>query len=259
MEYGISTVAYLQLPLADALARIAQLAPLAELRCDSTHCISEPRNACVALAARADGLRFSVHGPFLGQQIWSSDVAVRRAAVADHRRFIELAASVGAEVYVLHPDYSVEPTAADPRIVAALHDSFARLGELQAEFGLIVAVENMPGVGHSHFSSPEFDTDGLPIVVDVGHAHLSACLPEMLERRDIVHWHLHDNLGYGDDPHLAVGQGTIDWTLVLGRVRESVVERGATVVLELNSDADVVASLAYLRTVEGHLPALPAV
>jgi sugar phosphate isomerase/epimerase len=258
VEYGISTVAYLQLPLADALARIAQLAPLAELRCDSAHCISEPRNARAALAARAEGLRFSVHGPFLKQQIWSSDAAVRRAAVADHRRFIELAASVGAKVYVLHPDYSTEPAPADPHVIAALHDSFAQLSELQAKFGLTVAVENMPGVGHSQFSTPEFDTGGLPIVVDVGHANLSGCLPEMLRRNDIVHWHLHDNFGFGDDPHLAVGQGTIDWTLVLTRVRQSVVERGATVVLELNSDADVVTSLAYLRVAEGQLPALPA-
>ena len=258
MEYGISTIAYPQLLLGAALARIAQLAPLAELRCDSAHCISEPRNLRAAQAAGAAGLRFTVHGPFMKQEIWSANAGLRRAAIADHRRFVELAANLDAEVYVVHPDYTVAPTSHDPVIVAGLHDSFAQFREMQAEFGLTIAIENMPGVGHSHFATPELDTCGLPIVVDVGHANLSDCLPQMLARRDIVHWHLQDNQGYGGDPHNAVGRGTVDWTLVLTRVRETVVERGATIVLEVSSDDDVLASLAYLRAAEQRLPALPA-
>ena len=258
MEYGISTVAYPQLLLGAALARIARLAPLAELRCDSEHCISDPRNLRAAQSAGAAGLRFTVHGPFLKQEIWSANKSSRQAAVADHRRFIELAARIGAEVYVVHPDYTVRRTSYNPAVVASLHDSFAQLREMQTEFNLKIAIENMPGVGHSHFATPELNTCGLPTVVDVGHANLSGCLPQMIARRDIVHWHLQDNPGRGDDPHDAVGRGTVNWPLVLTRVRETVVENGATIVLEVSSDADVLASLAYLRAAEQRLPAMPA-
>ena len=258
MEYGISTVAYPQLLLGAALARIARLAPLAEIRCDSEHCISEPRNLRAAQSAGAAGLRFTVHGPFMRQEIWSANKNSRRAAVADHERFIELAARIGAEVYVVHPDYTVKRTSYNPLVVSSLHDSFAQLREMQSEFKLKIAIENMPGVGHSHFATPELDTCGLPVVVDVGHANLSGCLPRMIARRDIVHWHLQDNPGLGDDPHNAVGRGTVDWPLVLKRVRETVIERDATIVLEVGSDADVLTSLAYLRAAEQRLPAMPA-
>ena len=258
MEYGISTVAYPQLLLGADLARIARLAPLAELRCDSEHCISDPRNLRAAQSAGAAGLRFTVHGPFMRQEIWSANKNSRRAAVAAHERFIELAARIGAEVYVVHPDYTVKRTSYNPLVVSSLHDSFAQLREMQSEFKLKIAIENMPGVGHSHFATPELDTCGLPICVDVGHANLSGCLPQMIARRDIVHWHLQDNNGRGDDPHNAVGRGTVDWPLVLKRVHETVIERNATIVLEVGSDADVLTSLAYLRAAEQLLPALPA-
>jgi sugar phosphate isomerase/epimerase len=256
--YGISTAAYRDLPLADALERIADLAPLAEVRCEGQHDLAEPLNLRAAVAAREAGLRLTVHGPFREQPIWSRFERQRRAAVADHRRRLELAAAAGAETYVLHPDYREFATPYDPTIVARLKRTFAELAPLQAELGLRIAVENMPGVGNSHLALPGLDLGELSLAVDVGHAHLSGCVAQMIAQAGIVHWHLQDNFGHGDDPHLAVGRGGIDWRPVLLRVRETVAQNGATVVLEVASERDVLDSLDYLEEIEQGLPAEPA-
>lgn len=253
LEYGISTAAYDHLSLAKALARIAAFTGLAELRCESRHDVAQARNRRAALAARRDGLRFTMHGPFWKQNIWSSNDARRRRALDDHRRYIDLAAQLGASIYVLHPDYSYFPQPHDPEVVTRLQASFAELAELQAGSGLRIAVENMPGVGHSHFAAPGIATSGLPLVVDVGHGHLSGSLPDLIAQPHIVHWHLHDNLGSGDDDHLAVGSGTVDWEPVIARIRQTMADEGATAVLEVMSEADVVSSLAYLALVERRL------
>ena len=58
------------------------------------------------------------------------------------------------------------------------------------------------------------------------------------------HVHLHDNLGREDgDRHRPLGTGVVDVAGVLGLARA----RGATIALELTNEADVLASLEYLR------------
>jgi sugar phosphate isomerase/epimerase len=254
LDYGISTAAYQTLPLAAALARIARLSRLAELRSEGFHDLTQPANLRAALAARRDGLRFTVHGPFSHQIIWSRDDARRRRGLDDHRRHLDVAAQLGASVYVVHPDYTHEPRPFDAQLVDRLRSSFAELFPLQHELGLRIAVENMPGVGRSHFATPGLDTCGLPLAIDVGHAHLSDALVELIMLPDIIHWHLHDNPGLGGDPHGTVGGGSIDWAPVVKRIGETAVD-GATAVLEVTSEEAVIASLAFLARVERDLSA----
>ena len=136
----------------------------------------------------------------------------------------------------------------DPRVVDALRRTIAELEELQRELGVRIVLENMPGVGYSHFSAPgDLDLGELGLILDTGHAAICGTLHEFLStpHLDLAHVHLHDNRGPADagDPHLPLGRGVVDAGAVLRAARV----RDATVILELLSEAAIVESIAHLR------------
>jgi sugar phosphate isomerase/epimerase len=244
-DIGISSSAYAELLLPAALERIAALAPAAEIRSFGMHTLLSKRNRRAALES---GLPCSVHGPFGYTGLGDTSQASRLAAVDEHRRHLAAAAEIGATLYLVHPDWQPQPVPHDAAVVAALERSFDALRELQSETGVAIVVENMPGAGCSHFTTPgELDLRGLGFALDVGHAAITGTLAAFLSDPPVEwrHVHLHSNNGVGDldDPHLPVGAGVVDAAAVLAAARVA----GASVVLELNDDADVAASLAHLR------------
>lgn len=142
------------------------------------------------------------------------------------RREIDFAHQLGARTLVLHPTClgltDIEDHPDWPEIV--------RIAEYAAKFGVLLAVENLvdsiwcldrllEAVG----DDPESTNVG--ICIDVGHAALStdagrepvcAYLDRYISQ--LVHLHLHDNHGEGDD-HLIPGNGRIKWPRVLDRIR----------------------------------------
>jgi sugar phosphate isomerase/epimerase len=247
-DIGISTSAFSGLLLGPALEHIAALAPAAEIRSFGLHTLLSAASRSAALAA---GLAYTVHGPFGDCDVGAPDETARLAALDEHRRHLEASAEIGARLYVVHPDWHPERCDHDPRVVVALDRSFAHLAELGDEVGVAIVVENMPGPGQSHFTHPgELDLHGLGLLLDVGHARISGTLHEWLSEpgAPLRHVHLHDNHGAGDedDPHRALGAGDVD-DQTLGAVFRAARAHGASLVLELYSHADVVASLAHLR------------
>jgi sugar phosphate isomerase/epimerase len=243
-DIGISTGAYADLPLGEALARIAGLAPSAEIYSWGPHTLLEQQNA----QAVADvGLPFNVHGPFTHDGLGNPYEPARRAAVKLHRRQMKAAARLGATLYIVHPDLRTPPGPRDPEIVTALERSFVDLRATQDRLGLPVAVENMAESDCSHFCAPgDLDLQGLGVALDAGHAALTGTLGDWLAdpRATLLHVHLHDNQGVGGmDLHLPLGSGTIDFAPVLEVGRAA----GATMVFELTSEADVITSLDHLR------------
>ncbi len=243
-DIGVSTGAYAHFSLAAALLRIGEIAPEVEILSLGTHSLLEPANARVVELA---GLPFSVHGPFLHFQYGSRSSAKHRAAVDLHRRHLAVAAELGAHLYVVHPDLQRRQRPWDRRVVYALESSFEELAELQDEFGLTIAVENLPFVRHTHFYAPgDLDLKGLGLALDVGHAAATGTLSHWLEdeTHDLKHVHLHDNEGFvGGDQHLPLGRGVVDLAPVMAAARAA----GATVVLEHKNEADVIESLTYLH------------
>ena len=225
---------------------MGRLADLGEIFSDGPHGLLEPANLAAAQGAVAAGLRLSVHGPFIESSPASLDEARRRAAVESHRRHLEVAATLGAECYVVHPDYSVEPRPRDPARVAAMQVSIAELADLQRELGVPIAIENLLA-RHSVFAAPgELELGELGFVLDAGHAAISGTLGAFLAEPHarLVHVHLHDNRGPvdDDDPHRPLGTGVVDAAAVLSAARAA----GATVILELLNEADLLASIDWL-------------
>ncbi len=242
---GIATDVYDELPLAEALERLAAHTTLAEIYSGDRHDLLVAGNRRAAVAS---GMRFTVHGPFEDLVPGSLHERERRHAVDVHRRHVEAAAEIGARCYAVHPDVRERVGSRDPRVIAALGRTIEDLAALQQEYGVRIVLENMPGAGHSHFVAPgDLDLGELGFLLDAGHAAISGVLHDFLFAADLdlAHVHLHDNRGPADahDPHLPIGRGVVAVSDVLDVARV----RHATVILELLSEADVQESLDYLR------------
>jgi sugar phosphate isomerase/epimerase len=245
-DIGLPSQIYPEQTLAAVFELLAPRAGLVEIDSFGLHTVLSPRNRRDAVAS---GLRLTVHGPY-GFDIdpGSRGEALRRQAVAVHRRHIEAAAEMGALLYVAHPDYVEPPAPRDPAIVAALQRTIADLEEIQREVGVPVVVENMAGVGSSQFTGPgDLELGELGLVLDCGHAAISGTLEAFLDdpRARLAHVQLHSNLGPTDtdDPHRALGEGVVDAAAVLAAARAA----GATVILEHFDEAPALASIAYLE------------
>jgi sugar phosphate isomerase/epimerase len=243
-DIGISTGAYWRLSLAEALERIAELAPFAEICSWGRHALVDAENV---RSVAAMGLPFSVHAPIrydgLGSTFWGKHRAVREM----HRRHMEAAAELGALLYVVHPDPHIRLRPTNPAAAAAFEHALEELRVLQAATGLRVVVENMPFGWLSRYTAPaDLNLDGLGLALDVGHAAMEGRLDEWLTvpASTLQHLHVHDNYGVGSgDAHLALGAGVVHVAPALAAARAA----GATIVLEHMHEADVHASLQFLH------------
>ncbi len=244
-DIGLPTDAWYRRPLGEALERVALRAELAEIYSADDHSLLAADNR---RAAAGSGLRLTVHGPFDDVETGATRERDRRFAMRTHRRHLEAAAEIGALTYVVHPDYRGCSLPRDREVVAALQRSIAEFEEWQRELGVRIVIENMPGIGYSHFGAPgDLDLGELGLVLDTGHAAICGTLHDFLSepRARLAHVHLHDNRGPADagDPHLPLGRGIVDVDAVMRAARAS----GATVILEVLSEESIAESVAYME------------
>jgi sugar phosphate isomerase/epimerase len=139
-DIGLPSDAWYGLQLDVALDRVARYATLAEIASVEDHNLLAAPNRRAAVES---GLRLTVHGPYDDLEPGTRRERDRRHALRVHRRHLEAAAEIGAETYVVHPDYQGRAVPRDPRILEALQRTFAELEEYQRELGVRIVVENM--------------------------------------------------------------------------------------------------------------------
>ena len=198
------------------------------------------------------GLASSIHLPFFGlnpaslnQDIWNTTVDQLSAC-------IEQAAEL-SDVVTLHPGY-LEPNGRDATSVAWNNhkEALVRLGDAALRAGVDVALENMPNLEDFYCRDPyELEgfvdaVSGISMTFDVGHANtnqnLDAFCKLVLPRAH--HLHIHDNYGKYDE-HLPLGKGSIDWKMVMPRIKADY--HGKIIVVEGRNPAEGRVSLDMLR------------
>jgi sugar phosphate isomerase/epimerase len=240
MKIGISTWAYQDLSLREALERISKLSDFAEILCEARHSLFNPNNL---EATESFGLKYTVHGLVADINIASIYPEFRKASVNLHRRAIESSAAAGATLYVIHPGHTAW-SFYRPDALHALDLSLQELAPLQEELGIRLGVENMPKSDWLFFHEPELDLHGMGLVLDVGHAQTCGTLEAFLKRTELAHVHLHDNSGQNDE-HLPLGKGCIDF----GSVLKMIEAKGITAALEQKTENGVLESLDALRQI----------
>ena len=237
-KIGISTWAYQDLSLGDALERIISLSDNAEILCEARHSLLDPSNL---EALDSFSLKYTVHGLITDVNIASIHEVIRSACVELHRKAVMASALAGASIYVVHPGFTSWSFYRD-QALHSLDKSLKELRLMQDEFGISICIENMPKSDWLFYLSPGLDHNDLGTVLDVGHANICGSLDAFLAEQDIRHVHLHDNAGCSDD-HLPLGHGNIEFEPILEMIRT----RGISAVLENKSEAAVLESLEFLR------------
>ena len=185
---------------------------------------ADTRARCRAIAEDA-GVHVTYHSPINGSNLGSSVEAIRDESVRWMRGGLDMAADLGATLFVVHPpmvDYEDDALRG-----ACFTDSVRHLRtvcDLAAERGMRVGLENIGFMDETLDRSMEelvelygtIDHPNLTYVLDFGHALLTGGYAEIdkgirLMGRDLSHIHLTDNHGRLDD-HIEIGMGVIDYT-----------------------------------------------
>jgi hypothetical protein len=91
-KIGISTWAYQDLSLSDALERICSLSDNAEILCEARHSLLDPSNL---EAVDSFSLKYTVHGLITDVNIASIHNTIRSASIELHSKAIEASAVAG--------------------------------------------------------------------------------------------------------------------------------------------------------------------
>jgi sugar phosphate isomerase/epimerase len=211
------------------------------------------------------GFLCTVHLPFLWIELASLNEQIREASIASLRQAIEVTRPVDVHTYVLHLwgfttmqvlsqlQDSVQRELVTGVLMSQASRSLAALCEVIDPADL--CVENLED-SLFELAVPIVEEHGTSICLDVGHLALQggSSLGFLDQHRDrIREVHLHDAIvpGTGEwqtaRDHLALGRGDLDHEAFLDKLAEIGYE--GPIILELNSEPDLVQSLQRLKSV----------
>lgn len=209
---------------------------------------------------RQAGLRCTLHSTEYDVNLASLNRDLRAAAVECYKKYIDLAARVGAEVVVVHggvlyQEYTQTPDAGENILRAGhlLRRSLLALSDYAAGKKLVIGLENSPpGADYALVfdadSQIEFlksiNRPNVKALVDIAHAFLRGLdLENYLNRIKpfLCEIHAHNNWGKNDD-HLGLHHGKINFEALL---RHSAFQK-VPVIMEIKSYQEAVATFEWL-------------
>jgi len=191
-----------------------------EILDDGIHELDKKRVATLKEAAKSYDLQYSLHAPFADINIASPSKTMLAASMKRLKQSMVYANEMDAKVWVFHPGAKTGISQFYPNAEYKQNSqSIQELYKTSEEYGLNIALENLPAKYYFLMSTPEefthfYRETNLPvgIVLDVGHANLEGQIQPFfnLLSDKIVHIHASDNDG-SDDQHLGIGKGKIDY------------------------------------------------
>lgn len=179
-----------------------------------------------AEALESTKLGVTVHAPFIDLNIASFNAVIRDTALKIIGDSIEVASHIGAKVVTLHPGHCSPISRERQEEYLMRHrQSLKRIEQMGEEYGVKIGLENMPRFpildGQECDRLREIlEGLGIGVTFDVGHLNTTTAafgrFIDLLGDR-IVHVHLHDNSGKGDE-HRALGDGSVPWESLLKRL-----------------------------------------
>jgi len=211
-----------------------------------------PKEHLDALTLRlaAAGRRPTVHAPFFDLSPGAMEPLVRQVTLKRLTQALHAAGRLGAHLMVVHPGYDRWRY---PHLAAAWIDQAAQT--LEPLLALAAAEDCRLALENIYEETPDtllalverLDSPWFGHCFDIGHWRLFGTIgqADWLARvaPRLLHLHLHDNYGEGDD-HLPIGDGNIDFTPLVDLLQTQL--RRPSITLEAHSPAALQRSLAYL-------------
>jgi sugar phosphate isomerase/epimerase len=133
------------------------------------------------------------------------------------REALDVFADAGVQLVNVHPDQRV-PLHSQDQIRKLNSESISQLADDASQRGITLMVENLDR-GYEAMQGVLDDVPAVGFHLDVGHANLRLGQAERIRTGALLeafgsrlkHVHISDNRGGGEDLHLPLGAGTIDW------------------------------------------------
>jgi sugar phosphate isomerase/epimerase len=197
-------------------------------------------------------LELTLHLPFSDMNLAGLNDSIRAEVLRQMKNYLTLASNY-VNLAVVHPGY-LSPYGVQVPQQAYMTNlaSIRELCDFAADFGILIAVENMPHFPKIFGKYPDEMQEMLDAVgshnvgftFDVGHANTVGLVDEFLDQlgERISHVHIHDNMGKKDE-HLPLGEGTVNWKQVM----EKFSNYKGIFVTEMGSVEEGIKSLEFLR------------
>ena len=221
------------------------------------HSILAAEKKRITQALKANALGLVCHLPTF---VTTADLteSLRKASVMEMRDSLSVATELGAKKVVLHPSMAGGMGAfVLDRVKGYAFEFFAEMVDAADRLGVAICLENMfprnrLGVEPDDFKEIFDAFPALKMTLDTGHANIDDRRGRRLKTfvgqfgTRIGHLHVSDNKGRVDD-HLAVGQGTVNFTgLVKGLQKAGFRDTITLEVFDANRDM-LVASRERIR------------
>ena len=196
-------------------------------------------------------LSYSIHAPISDINIGSLNERIREDSVIEILTTAETAANLNIDTVTIHPGLSCMAVPyMEEKAAEKARKSLGSIDRIASEYGIRIAVENMPAFPFMLGRTAEelkylLDGTNLSFCFDIGHANTTDQIDEIIKEFGdrFVNVHIHDNNGEHDE-HLTLGEGSIDFKSVLaklGNYRENFI-------IESKSFPSAVESQDYLRS-----------
>lgn len=240
LKLGLSMLYCLGMPFQKMVEKLIKVeTEYVEVVDDGFHELNKRRVSVLKSVGASRRLRYSVHAPFADVNIASLSSCMLRATVKRLELSIMHAQALDACVWVFHPGAGTGISTFYPGLGWLQNLKTARtLATIGNEYGMKIAIENVPepypGLMKNVKEFEEFyaniDED-IGLVVDVGHANINGQSESFFKtfKDKIVHVHLSDNDGKSDQ-HLGIGRGTVNWTRIVGLMKD--LSTGTTAIVE---------------------------
>jgi sugar phosphate isomerase/epimerase len=224
MTIGISCTSFSANPLEDWIVPIFEEFDHWEIFSEAFHSVLYHAGEMEDILPSYD-MSYSIHSPICDVNIAAVSDCMREASLNEIIRTAELAADLDIRTVTVHPGlHSLAVAGMEGHVVEIAKESMRLLDRAAEEYGVAMAIENMPsrpyflGRTAAHLSEL-LDGTGLPVCFDIGHASTTGEIDAMIDAFSgrIANVHIHDNRG-DDDSHLTIGDGTIDFAHVLKRL-----------------------------------------
>lgn len=219
---------------------------------EGSQCLSSKTVQNLKNIYETTNLELTLHLPFSDMNLAGLNDSIRAEVLRQMKNYLTLASNY-VNLAVVHPGY-LSPYGVQVPHQAYMTNlaSIRELCDFAADFGILIAVENMPDFPKIFGKYPDEMQEMLDAVgshnvgftFDVGHANTVGLIDEFLDQlKDrISHVHIHDNMGKKDE-HLPLGEGTVNWKQVMDRLSNY----KGIFVTEMASIEEGIKSLEFLR------------
>lgn len=227
---------------------------------EGAQCLTNETIAQVKEIRDTTNLELSLHLPFSDMNLAGLNTGIRNEVLHQMKDYLQRASDF-VKLAVVHPGYLSPHGAQLPDLAWQTNiESLQSICDFAADFGITIAVENMPQVPKIFGKYPqemlqmveEVNRDNVGLTLDVGHANTmgldkdkdTEIMDDFLKmyKGRVSHVHLHDNMGKRDE-HLPLGKGNVDWEHVM----DSLSNYKGRFVTEVNCVDEGLESLEFLK------------